>query len=182
MPSRLILVPSKEFPVIHHLAPFNLSSRIRQPIGSRNSAQPRDMPFACVEGQRMQPIDLSGNNQTAARGTPIDCSSALCWVDGDRTLLAELAEVFVQDCPQRMQELEQGVKGSNAELIRQAAHSLKGMVSGFGAYQAKSRAEEMEKLGRDGQVTEAANLLPAVLCEFMHVIEHLKKTDWQVVS
>jgi HPt (histidine-containing phosphotransfer) domain-containing protein len=114
--------------------------------------------------------------------TPIDYSFALRWVDGDRTLLAELAEMFLQDCPQRMKELEEGVKGSNAESIRQAAHSLKGMVSGFGAYQAKSLAAEMEKLGRGGQVTEAVILLPAVLCEFVHVIEHLKKTDWQIIS
>lgn len=130
----------------------------------------------------MLPMDLSGTNQTAARVTPIDYSSALRWVDGDRLLLAELAEMFVQDCPQRMNELEEGVKGANAESIRRAAHSLKGMVSGFGAYQAKSLAEEMEKLGRDGQLPEAGNLLPAVLCEFMHVIEDLKKTDWQAIS
>lgn len=122
------------------------------------------------------------NNQSVVRVTPIDYSSALRWVDGDRTLLAELAEVFVQDCPQRMQKLEQGVKGGNAESIRQAAHSLKGMVSGFGAYQAKSLAEEMELLGRGEQVTEAVNLLPSVLCEFAHVIEQLKRTDWHGIS
>lgn len=124
----------------------------------------------------------SPNKQTVARVTPIDYSSALRWVDGDRTLLAELTEVFVQDCPQRMKELEEGVKGNNAESIRRAAHSLKGMVSGFGAHQAKLLAEEMETLGRGGQLMEAGDLLPAVLCEFMHVIEHLKKTDWQAIA
>jgi hypothetical protein len=56
------------------------------------------------------------------------------------------------------------------------------MVSGFGAHQAKSLAEEMETLGRGGQLMEAGDLLPAVLCEFMHVIEHLKKTDWQAIA
>lgn len=127
-------------------------------------------------------MDSSGNNRTAARMTPIDYSSALRWVDGDRLLLAELSEMFVQDCPQRMKELEEGVKNGNAESIRRAAHSLKGMVSGFGAYQAKSLAEEMELIGRGGQVKEAVNLLPAVLRAFAHVIEHLKKMDWQATS
>jgi HPt (histidine-containing phosphotransfer) domain-containing protein len=122
------------------------------------------------------------DDPTVVPRTPIDYSSALRWVDGDRSLLAELAEVFVQDCPQRMKELEEAVKGGNADLIRQAAHSVKGMVSGFGAHQAKSLAQEMEHLGRSGRLLEACNLLPAVMLECSRVIDALKTADWQRIT
>jgi HPt (histidine-containing phosphotransfer) domain-containing protein len=124
----------------------------------------------------------SVDEQTASSGMPLDYSSALQWADGDRSLLAELAEVFVEDCPQRMNELEEAVKGNNTNMIRNAAHSLKGMVSGFGARRANTLAQEMEDLGRAGNLPKAATLLPAVKHEFARVMEHLKTVDWQAVN
>jgi len=124
----------------------------------------------------------SRNIQNVAPTTPVDCSLALCWADGDRSLLAEITETFVEDCPQRMKELELAVWEGNSNLIRQVAHSIKGMVSCSGAHQAKSLAQEMEQFGRSEQVSEAAALLPRVVHELSHVIEHLKKIDWQIVS
>jgi HPt (histidine-containing phosphotransfer) domain-containing protein len=112
----------------------------------------------------------------------VDCSLALRWADGDRSLLAEITETFVEDCPQRIKELELAVWEGNANRIRQVAHSLKGMVSCFGAHQAISLAQEMEQLGRSGQVSEAAALLPRVVHELSQMIEYLKKIDWQIVS
>ncbi len=124
----------------------------------------------------------SGNIPNVTPATPVDCSSALRWADGDRSLLAEITETFVEDCPQRMKELELAVWEGNSNLIRQVAHSLKGMVSCFGADQAKALTQEMEYLGRSGQVSEAAALLPRMVHELSHVLEHLKKIDWQIVS
>jgi HPt (histidine-containing phosphotransfer) domain-containing protein len=123
-----------------------------------------------------------GNIPKFATTRPVDCSWALLWAEGDRSLLAEITETFVEDCPQRMKELELAVWEGNANLIRQVAHSLKGMVSCFGAHQAKSLAQEMEHLGQRGQVSEAAALLPRMVHELSHMIEHLKKLDWQIIS
>ncbi len=38
--------------------------------------------------------------QPAGINAPVDYSAALLWVDGDRTLLAELIQIFFEDCPQ----------------------------------------------------------------------------------
>lgn len=126
-------------------------------------------------------MDL-GNIPNVPTTRPVDCSLALRWADGDRSLLAEITETFVEDCPQRMKELKLAVWEGNSNLIRQVAHSIKGMVSCFGAHQATSLAQEMEHLGRSGQVSEAVALLPRVVQELSHVIEHLEKIDWQIVS
>lgn len=49
---------------------------------------------------------------------PVDYSAALLWVDGDRTLLTELVEIFLEDCPQRLHELEQAVTEGNAIRVK----------------------------------------------------------------
>ena len=86
--------------------------------------------------------------QPAGIKVPVDYSAALLWVDGDRTLLTELVEIFLEDCPRRLQELERAVAEGNAIMIKQTAHSLKGMVACFSARLAQERAAEMEGLGR----------------------------------
>jgi HPt (histidine-containing phosphotransfer) domain-containing protein len=135
-----------------------------------------------VEGCLIYYLMKSQHEQTEGGATPIDYSSALRWVEGDRALLAELTEIFVQDCPLRMKELEVSILRDDADLIKRAAHSLKGMVSGFGAHEAWALAQEMEDLGRNGRVPEAGNLLPLVMREFTQVIEYLKRADWQTLS
>jgi HPt (histidine-containing phosphotransfer) domain-containing protein len=110
---------------------------------------------------------------------PVNISAALRWVDDDRALLAELVEIFLEDCPRRLHELEQAVKEGNANGVRHAAHSLKGMVAGLGAGPAHGLAAEVEGLGKAGDLSKTSDLLPTLLLEFARVINHLKVADWR---
>ncbi len=118
-------------------------------------------------------------DEPAGIEAPVDFSAALLWVDDDRVLLAELIEIFLEDCPRRLHELEQAVKESNANGVRQAAHSLKGMVAGFGAGPAHGLAQEMENLGKAGDLPKTSDLLPTLQLEFARVMNYLKVTDWR---
>ena len=117
--------------------------------------------------------------QPAGVNVPVDFSAALLWVDGDRTLLTELVEIFLEDCPRRLQELERAVAEGNAMMIKQTAHSLKGMVACFSARLAQERAAEMEGLGKAGNVAKTSALLPQLLLEFACVMNHLTTADWR---
>jgi HPt (histidine-containing phosphotransfer) domain-containing protein len=110
---------------------------------------------------------------------PVDFSAALRWVDDDRELLAELIKIFLEDCPQRLQELDQAVKEGNASGVRQAAHSLKGMIAGFDAGSAHGLAAEMEGLGKAGDLSKALNLLSTLQLEFSRIMNYLKVADWR---
>jgi len=110
---------------------------------------------------------------------PMDFSAALRWVDDDRELLAELIKIFLEDCPKRLQELDQAVKDGNASGVRQAAHSLKGMVAGFDAVSAHGLAAEMEGLGKTGDLSKALGFLSVLQLEFARVMNYLKVTDWR---
>lgn len=117
--------------------------------------------------------------QPAGINEPVDYSAALLWVDGDRTLLAELIQIFLEDCPRQLHELEQGVTEGNAMMINQTAHSLKGMVACFSTRKAQELAAEMESLGKAGDLAKTSALLPHVLLEFACVMNHLATADWR---
>jgi chemotaxis protein histidine kinase CheA len=78
-----------------------------------------------------------------------------------------------------LHELEQAVQEGNAIGVRQAAHSLNGMVACFATKSAQGFAHDMENLGKAGDVSKASALLPTLLLEFARVMQYLKAADWQ---
>ena len=117
--------------------------------------------------------------EPAGIDAPVDFPAALRWVDGDRKLLAELIAIFLEDCPKRLRDLDQAVNEGNASGVRQAAHSLKGMVAGFHASSAHGLAAEMEGLGKAGNLSKASDLLSALQVEFSRILNYLKLADWR---
>jgi two-component system sensor histidine kinase/response regulator len=115
--------------------------------------------------------------EPAGMEAPVDFPAALGWVDGDHALLTELIGIFLEDCPRRLHEVEQAVREGNAIGVRQAAHSLNGMVACFAARSAQGFANEMESLGKAGDLPKASDLLPTLLLEFARVMHHLKAAD-----
>ncbi len=119
----------------------------------------------------------SAQEEPTGIDTPVDFATALLWVDGDRTLLTELIEIFLEDCPLKLHELEQAVTEGNAIRIKETAHSLKGMVACFSTRKAQGLADEMEGLGKAGDVAKTSALLPQLQLEFARVMNCLTGAD-----
>jgi two-component system, sensor histidine kinase and response regulator len=100
---------------------------------------------------------------------PIDLASALNAVDGDRTLLREVIEVFCQDYPARVTELRDAIEHRTPHQMGVAAHSLKGALSVFGRTLAYDLAQELETRGRAGHLDGAAAVLRMLERELMHI-------------
>jgi two-component system, sensor histidine kinase and response regulator len=84
------------------------------------------------------PIDTSGEPAPPA----FDRKLAIERVDGDAALLADLAQVFLDECPRMVGAIQDAVKRRDAAAIERAAHSLKGSVSMFAAKDAIEAASE----------------------------------------
>ena len=52
---------------------------------------------------------------------------------GDTELLAEVIELFLEDCPKRLAAIKAAVDERDAELIRTTAHALKGAAGTISA-------------------------------------------------
>ena len=84
---------------------------------------------------------------------------------GDRQLLAELAELFLQECPKWMTELRAALKTQDFGRVQLTAHTLKGGLHTFAAKSACEAARQLEIMGRNGDTSGAAEVLAALAGE-----------------
>ena len=88
---------------------------------------------------------------------------------GDDSFLRELIQIYLEDSPQRIAEIESSLEQGDALTLTRAAHSLKGSSSNFGALQLRAVSEKIEHLGRDGALSEVSALMPELRLEFDRV-------------
>jgi CheY-like chemotaxis protein/HPt (histidine-containing phosphotransfer) domain-containing protein len=84
-----------------------------------------------------------------------DQSVLLAQVEGDQELLAELVELFTEDSPRLLSEIEQAVVRGDGDGLARAAHTLKGAASNFGAHGVVTLARRLEEMGYAGELAEA---------------------------
>ncbi len=106
----------------------------------------------------------------SAPGEVLDCAALLEHMEGDPELLAEMVGLFLQDCPQLLAALREALARGDAGALRRAAHTLKGTVSNFAAPAATAAALRLERMGREGDLSQAAEGCAALETE----IERLK--------
>src|SRR3954452_14567936 len=85
----------------------------------------------------------------------VNREAALDRVGGDEELLAEIAQLFLEDYPRILIEIVTALNAGDAAALEHAAHSLKGSVSNFGAEPARLAAFELEKIGRSRDLSGA---------------------------
>lgn len=85
-------------------------------------------------------------------GTP-DPAAMLARFDGNAGLLAEVAGLFLEECPGWMAAIGTAVRERDAAALRVAAHTLGGSVGHFGPSAAYAAARQLEARGRAGDLT-----------------------------
>ena len=87
----------------------------------------------------------------------------------DDSFLRDLVQVYLDDSPQRIAEIELSLAEGDAERLTRAAHSLKGSCSNFGASRLRAISERVEKLGRQGALGDVPAQLPELKAAFAEV-------------
>ncbi len=108
-----------------------------------------DKLFNIVERLALPPDPLE---KTAAPTAELDREMLLAAFDHDWDFFTEVVEVFFEDYPRLMDNLEQGLAQGDGDGLMRAAHSLKGMLRNFQAEDAAEIAFELEKKGKAGQL------------------------------
>jgi len=100
---------------------------------------------------------------------------------GDRQLLREMAELWLRDSAKQIEQLKAGFEQNDSEMVRKAAHAIKGSVGNFGATVAQNAAQDIESLASNGNLASARELfkslthtLEKVRLELQILSEHLK--------
>ncbi len=95
--------------------------------------------------------------------------------DGGTDFLKELIEIFLQDIPERLKELDEALAKSDAPIVSRAAHTIKGSSSNFGAKRLAKVAHEIELSGKNANLAAAGEATPRLKAEFGLVADGLKQ-------
>ena len=128
-----------------------------------------------VEGGAARGLKQSAQTTELLRGDPVpqkavvqegngalDHVAALARVEGDRGLLAELAALFVDDCPRMLVSIRQALECNDAEALARAAHAVKGSAGNFAAGKTVGAALKLEMMARGGDLTHAREAVAAL--------------------
>jgi two-component system, sensor histidine kinase and response regulator len=96
-------------------------------------------------------------------------------VMGDRTLLAEMAELWLADSGKQLLQIKTGLEKSDTTMIERAAHALKGSVGTFQAASAQDAAKELETFAKDGDIDGARKSFAALSNQIELVGQDLRK-------
>jgi HPt (histidine-containing phosphotransfer) domain-containing protein len=85
-------------------------------------------------------------------------------------------DLFRRDTPPRLAALRRQVAEGDGAGLQQVAHSLKGSSASLGATGMAAACRRLEKLGRTGELQEAATVVVDLEAEFTRVIAALGTT------
>ena len=99
--------------------------------------------------------DAKAAGTDSVREAAFDQERLLNLVEGDRELLRELIDLFVEDSQRLLEDLRETVRSRNAGEIERIAHTLKGSAGNFGAHATCEAALRLETMGRERTLSAA---------------------------
>ena len=99
---------------------------------------------------------------------------------GDREFMAEIIDTFLDDAPDLLTRMREGVDHSNAADLRIAAHSLKSNSADFGAETLRELCKQAELLGEEGRLEGADSLVSQAASVYAAVESALKSLRSEV--
>ena len=95
-------------------------------------------------------------------------------VGGDEKLLKRMIHTFLRDIPKRVTGIASVIRRKDPEALASLAHALKGSVSIFGAETARKRCQELQELGRSGELSAAVEIFGALKEEIAKLQANLR--------
>lgn len=97
-------------------------------------------------------------------------------------MAAELIDIFLEDTPRILVDLEEGWANHDAEMLRKAAHTLKSGSANLGAVQLSKLCNELEDMGRSGDLEWAADKLDQAIAIYDEVYIILQTERYHLLS
>jgi len=107
-------------------------------------------------GKPIDPKALFAEVEDGARivesAPTIDQGDLLRRLDGDEELAAEIIQLFFQECPTLVDAVGAALATRDVDLVRRAAHTLKGSAGTAAAHGIADAARALETLAREGHL------------------------------
>src|SRR5207253_1581517 len=127
-----------------------------------------DMLFAAINevipGRERAPAAPPPEDGALAALDVLDEAGILAVVSDNSELLRELAELFLEDSPQRLFEIRKALDSGDLDALQRGAHTLKGSAGSLCGKRAAELALRLEELA-DSRDLPAARLSYPILAE-----------------
>jgi PAS domain S-box-containing protein len=115
-----------------------------------------------VPSPSREPVDLEGFREVMREA-------------GVEEVVDTTVDIYLDDAPAIFVGIESAVADGNVEAVRRGAHSLKSASGNIRAHRLYELLQEMEGLGREGDVTRIRTAFPDLREEFRAVMAYLRK-------
>jgi two-component system, sensor histidine kinase and response regulator len=95
----------------------------------------------------------------------IRASALLARVGGDPLLFRDVIDLFLDDCPNQLDEIRQAIAEQQVERIYRGAHKLKGSAGNFDAHEIVALLNRLEASARGGDLATCASIFSEVEVE-----------------
>jgi len=83
--------------------------------------------------------------------------------------MVAIVDCYLEDTPANLEDIREAIAQGNAEELQLKAHSLKSSSGSFGANALAQMCRELEQMGRDRSLEDAAELLSRTMAEYQRV-------------
>jgi HPt (histidine-containing phosphotransfer) domain-containing protein len=119
-------------------------------------------------------VELLGERGIPPEPEVVDHNAALKICDEDEDLLREIAEIFINDSPKRIEKLTRGMEEKDWKAVSEAAHLMKGSALNLAAGPFRFANQSLERAGVAGNVHLIFFWLDQVVYEYNRLRSHLK--------
>jgi len=108
----------------------------------------------------------------------VDIQKILETVEGDHDLMHEIVNMFLDEIPDAIKELENILLHKNHKQLERQAHSIKNSVGNFGAKAAYDLAYELELAAKENRLDQAAETFKKLRDELIRVKTFFSSPGW----
>jgi len=109
------------------------------------------------------------NIQISQKNSPIEYSTALNRIGGDRTFLSELLRVYLNDFSIRYSKLKNAIRKKNFFLLHKQGHELKGASANLSMPLLEQLSYQMEQAGKEKNIKKAKTTLEELYREYVRL-------------
>lgn len=100
----------------------------------------------------------------------IDMEDTMERLGGDRELLEELFQVFIEEAPLKVADIQTALQNADYQLAMKRAHALKGSSAAIGALLSRDLCFELEKASRSEDLVDMRKFFENVRTEINALI------------
>ena len=126
---------------------------------------------APIEDSTVQQITSGVVETPVITGDAFDHAAALERVGGDEDLLRQIAEMFVQICPEWLESLQTHLNERDQTATRRMSHSLKSSADNVGGHLACASMSRLENAAAEGHLDDAMSMWPECRGQYVRLLD-----------